>query len=130
MSALHRAIQLAVTTHSNQDDPPGEPYILHPMRVLLSLREQDFSDRTEFDAARCVAILHDAVERGRLTMKQLGRAKLPAKIVRAVTLLTHDKEKHSFAEYVIRLAPDRFARAVKLADLTDNAALTNVEIRP
>jgi len=119
-----------VTAHSNQDDPPGEPYILHPMRVLLSLDERDFRDRAEFDLTRCVAILHDAVERGRLTMKQLRRAKLPAKVVGAVKLLTHDKRRDSYAAYVTRLSRDRFARAVKLADLTDNAALANVEIRP
>jgi hypothetical protein len=43
--------------------------------------------------------------------------------------MTHDKEKLSYADYVIRLKPNRLARAVKLADLTDNAALAHVTFR-
>jgi len=122
-SHFHRAIRLAVRAHDGQDDPPGEPYILHPMRVMLSLPEEDHD-------MRCVAILHDAVERGRLNLSDLRREKLPASIVRGVQLMTHDKEKQSFTDYVIALKKDRLARAVKLADLTDNANLHNVTFRP
>lgn len=122
MSPLHRAIALAVKAHAGQDDPPGEPYILHPMRVMLSLPEED-------DDARAVAILHDAVERGRATLKDLRRARLPSKIIRAVELLTHDEKKATYAEYVVRLKPNRLARVVKLADLCDNANLRYVTFR-
>src|SRR5436305_1520600 len=73
-SHFHRAIRLAVRAHDGQDDPPGEPYILHPMRVMLSLPEADHD-------VRCVAILHDAVERGRLKLSDLRREKLPAKVI-------------------------------------------------
>src|SRR5262245_4318963 len=99
MSSLHRAIQLAVSAHANLDDPPGEPFILHPMRVMLSLPEHDHD-------VRCVAILHDAIERGRLTPAKLRRAKFSARILKSVALLTHDKKKASYAAYVIKLKPD------------------------
>src|SRR4051812_8543610 len=122
MSPLHRAIELAVRAHRGQDDPPGEPYILHPMRVMLALPEDDHD-------ARSVAILHDAVERGRLKVADLRRARLPTKIVHAVQLLTHDKQKATYAQYVIKLKPNRLARAVKLADLADNANLRYVTFR-
>ena len=41
MSNLHRAIELAVAAHAGQDDPPGEPYILHPMRVMKNMVSKD-----------------------------------------------------------------------------------------
>ena len=77
MPALHRAIELAVAAHAGQDDPPGEPYILHPMRVMLSLPDADHD-------VRCVGILHDAVERGTLTLKALRHEKFADAIIRAV----------------------------------------------
>ncbi|HTL29908.1 MAG TPA: hypothetical protein VL282_11835 [Tepidisphaeraceae bacterium] len=92
------------------------------MRVMLSLPEDDHD-------ARAVAILHDAVERGNTTLSRLRRAIIPARIIRGVELMTHDKSKASYAEYVVKLKPNRLARAVKLADLRDNANLHNVTFR-
>ncbi len=123
MPALHRAIELAVAAHAGQDDPPGEPYILHPMRVMLSLPDADHD-------VRCVGILHDAVERGTLTLKALRHEKFADAIIRAVELMTHDKKKESYAEYVVKLKPNRLARAVKIADLMDNANLKYVDVNP
>lgn len=120
MSPLHRAIQIAVEAHLGQDDPPGEPYILHPMRVMLSLPESDHD-------LRCVAILHDALERTKLPLAKLKEAKFDSAIIRSIGLLTHDKERVSYAEYVVALKPDRMARAVKLADLMDNSNLRYVD---
>jgi (p)ppGpp synthase/HD superfamily hydrolase len=123
MATLQRAIELAVKAHAAQEDE-GEPYILHPMRVMLSLG--DHADEDE----RIVAILHDAVERGELTFKELKDEGFSKRILRAIELLTHDKVKSSYADYVIELKPDALARIVKLADLRDNANLEHVSVRP
>lgn len=53
---------------------------------------------------------------------------MPPAVIRAVKLLTHDK-KVSYADYVIRLKPNPLARAVKIADLLDNADLRRVTFR-
>ena len=37
MPSLEDAIALAVETHRGQKDKAGEPYILHPLRVILRL---------------------------------------------------------------------------------------------
>ena len=50
---LEKAIKIAVEAHTGQVDKGGNPYILHPLRVMLSL------DREE---ERIVGILHDVVE--------------------------------------------------------------------
>ncbi len=120
MSDLQRAIELAVKAHRKQEDPPGEPYILHPMRVMLR-----FADRT----TQTAAILHDVVERAGISPKELRRAKFDKSIVRAIELLTHDKSKSTYADYVIALSKDPLAKAVKIADLLDNASLPNVTFR-
>src|SRR5215510_13911748 len=95
MATLQRAIELAVQAHKDQEDPPGEPYILHPMRVMLSLPEGDHP-------LRMVGILHDAVERGSLTLRRLRKERFAKEVVRGVELMTRTKNV-SYADYVVRL---------------------------
>lgn len=108
--------------HKDQEDPPGEPYILHPMRVMLSLPEDDHP-------LRMVGILHDAVERGSLTLRRLRKERFAKEVVRGIQLMTRTKDV-SYADYVVRLKKHRLARAVKIADLMDNSNLHYVEFRP
>ncbi|HVX83291.1 MAG TPA: GTP pyrophosphokinase [Phycisphaerae bacterium] len=124
---LQKAIDLAVKAHRHGEDPPGEPYILHPMRVLLAVSQADDAHQSEH--LRCVAILHDTLERTDLAEKDLRAAGMPRQVIQAVKLLTHD-EKTTYADYVIALKKDPLARAVKLADLMDNADLRHVTFRP
>src|SRR5258708_6858835 len=97
---LQRAIDLAIKAHQGGEDPPGEPYIVHPMRVLLSVSRAD--DAHQDEHLRCTAILHDAIERGSIGPKDIRRAGMPAAVIRAVKLLTHEKSV-SYADYVVRL---------------------------
>jgi (p)ppGpp synthase/HD superfamily hydrolase len=126
-SLLQKAIDLAVKAHGESEDPPGEPYIVHPMRVMLAVSQQDDAHQDEY--LRCVAILHDTLERGGLTAADLRAAGMPRPVVDAVKLLTH-KKGASYADYVIALRKDSLAVAVKLADLLDNADLRRVAFRP
>jgi (p)ppGpp synthase/HD superfamily hydrolase len=126
-SLLQKAIALAVLAHRNSEDPPGEPYIVHPMRVMLSVSQADDSHQKE--RLRCTAILHDTLERGKMAVRKLRAAGMPASVIRAVNLLTH-RPTDSYADYVVKLKPDPLARAVKIADLLDNADLRHVTFRP
>jgi (p)ppGpp synthase/HD superfamily hydrolase len=125
-SLLQVAIDLAVKAHRDAEDPPGEPYIVHPMRVLLAVSQAADADQDE--PLRCVAILHDTLERGGLSPADLRRAGMPPAVVRAVERLTH-RDGVSYADYVVGLKKDRLARAVKVADLLDNADLRRVAFR-
>jgi (p)ppGpp synthase/HD superfamily hydrolase len=126
-SLLQKAIDLAVKAHREGDDPPGEPYVAHVMRVMLAVSKQD--DAHQDEELRCVAMLHDTLERGHATVKELREAGMSGAVVKAVKLLTRDKTT-PYAEYVVRLSKDPLARAVKLADLMDNADLRRVTFRP
>ena len=50
---LEKAIKIAVEAHTGQVDKGGNPYILHPLRVMLSLNTEE---------ERIVGVLHDLVE--------------------------------------------------------------------
>ena len=97
------------------------------MRVMLKVSQTE--DAHQDEQLRCVAILHDTLERTDLKADDLKEAGMPKEVVQAVRLLTHDDET-SYSDYVIQLKPDRLARAVKLADLMDNADLRHVTFRP
>lgn len=127
LTLLARAIALAVKAHASADDPPGEPYILHPMRVLAAVSQGD--DGHQDEKLRCVAILHDVMERADVSEKDLRKAGMPAAVIRAVKLLTH-KKGTPYADYVIRLKPYPLAKTVKIADLLDNADLRRITFRP
>ncbi len=57
MPTLEDAIALAIEANRGQKDRVGEPYILHPLRVMFRLGW----DAPE--AARIAAVLHDVVEK-------------------------------------------------------------------
>jgi (p)ppGpp synthase/HD superfamily hydrolase len=53
MSTLERVIVIAAEGHAGVKDKGGAPYILHPLRMMLSLSSPD---------ERIVAVLHDVCE--------------------------------------------------------------------
>lgn len=62
MSTLERAIQIAAEAHAGQLDKAKQPYILHPLRVML---------RVQTESERIAAVLHDVVEDTPVTLQQL-----------------------------------------------------------
>jgi (p)ppGpp synthase/HD superfamily hydrolase len=107
---LNRAIILAVEAHAGQTDKAGEPYILHPLRVMLRL-----TDPTE----RIVAVLSDVIEDSHYTLSDLEEMGFPQDIVSALDALTRRPGEHYF-DYMKRLSLNLIATKVKLADLADN----------
>ncbi|CAM4093142.1 HD domain-containing protein [Corallococcus exiguus] len=110
MPTLEDAIALAVAAHQGQRDKAGQPYILHPMRVMLRLAS---------DAERTVAILHDVVEDTPYTLERLRGMGYPEDVLSALDCLTK-REGESYEAFIERLRPHPLARRVKLADLEDN----------
>lgn len=51
---VERAIMLATEKHSGQTDKLGEPYILHPLRVMLAVPADP--------ELRAIAVMHDLME--------------------------------------------------------------------
>lgn len=109
-AGLEDAIALAVQAHRGQTQLNGEPYIMHPLRLMTSLPDE---------AARMVAVLHDVVEDTPVTLDDLRTAGFTEEIVTAVDHLTR-REDESYEAFILRIKPHPLARRVKLADLRDN----------
>jgi len=116
MDILHSAIILATKAHSNQVDKIGEPYILHPIRVMLSCNSIE---------CKTVAILHDVLEDTDITvmdLKQLFK-EYPITIVQpiidAVVAITKIKNE-SYINYLAKVKNNYIATYVKKIDIKDN----------
>jgi len=116
MPTLEDAIALAVEAHRGQKDKVGEPYILHPSRVMFPLG---------WDApvaARMAAVLHDVVEDTKVKLPDLRKLGYSEEVLAAVELLSRRPED-SYEQFIERVLPNRVARMVKRADLEDNMEL-------
>jgi (p)ppGpp synthase/HD superfamily hydrolase len=111
MHVIEKALLFALRVHEGKQDRTGQPYILHPLHLMMQM---------ESDTERLAAILHDTVEDSTHTLDDVRALGVPADVVRAVELLTHDKENEPYLEYVRRLRADPVARRVKMADLRHN----------
>lgn len=111
MKLIERAIAVALEAHAGQVDRYDRPYILHPLALMTAV---------EGEPAQMAAALHDVVEDSAITLDDLRAEGFPAEVLEAVRLLTHDKERQSYEDYVRAIRPNRLARQVKLADLQHN----------
>jgi (p)ppGpp synthase/HD superfamily hydrolase len=110
MSLLEQAIRIALDAHAGAVDKAGQPYILHPLTLMLGMASDD---------ERITAVLHDVVEDSGVTLDDLATAGFSPRVLAALALLTHDKDE-PYLDYIAAIAADPLARAVKLADLRHN----------
>ena len=109
--SLERAIKIAKEAHQDQVNKAGEPYILHPMRVM---------DNVHSDDEKIVAILHDVVEKSPdWTLSRLSDEGFSTQIIEAVNALTRSKDEN-YEDFLLRASANPIGRVVKLADLEDN----------
>lgn len=114
---FEKAMSIAIKAHEGQKDKAGAPYLLHVLRVMLSLESMD---------EKIVALLHDVVEDSEMTLEGLEQKGFPKKILKAVELLTKT-EKKPYEDYIQEIKNNDLARAVKLADLKDNMNITRLK---
>lgn len=116
MSTIERAIEIAAAAHAGQVDKGGEPYILHPLKVML---------RMTTEQERIAAVLHDVIEETSVTIEQLRSEGFTDEVLRALTALTK-LSGESRLEAAKRAAIDPIARIVKLADNAENMDLSRI----
>ena len=117
MPTIGDAIKLAVDAHERQMDKGGQPYILHPLRLMLAVNSE---------SARIVALLHDVVEDNpTFTLEKLRLAGYPQDVLDALDCLTKRPGEH-YSDFIDRIKPNVLARKVKLADLRDNMDVTRL----
>ena len=107
---LDDAIALAVEAHRGVLDKSGQPYILHPLRVMF---------RCHGETERIVAVLHDVVEDTGRTFDDLRKLGFSEGVIAALDCVTK-REGENYELFVDRAAANPVARAVKIADIEDN----------
>lgn len=110
MSLVEKSLAIALDAYKGQVDKAGQPYILHPLRLMAKM---------ETEAEQVVALLHDVVEDSDYTPEDLVEAGIPERLVEAVLQLTKN-EGESYEHFVQRASSNDLARKVKIADIEDN----------
>jgi GTP diphosphokinase / guanosine-3',5'-bis(diphosphate) 3'-diphosphatase len=116
MPTLERAIAIAALAHTGQLDLAGEPYIVHPLRVMLRVGSMH---------ARMAAVLHDVVEDTPVTLEELAAEGFTPEVLRAVEALTK-RPGETRLQAAARAAADPIALTVKLADNAENSDLSRI----
>lgn len=113
---LSKAIVIATELHNGQVDRAKQPYILHPLRVMMNVSSVE---------AKILAVLHDVKEDCDITDDELVDRGIPLYLVEKLDLLTK-KEGEDYFNYILRAKSDELTREVKEADLDDNMDLSRL----
>ena len=113
-----KAMKIAFEVHKDQVDKSGLPYIYHPFHLAEQMKDE---------ITICTAFLHDAVEDGDITFKDLVKEGFPSDVIDALMLLTHEKSV-PYMDYIKKISGNPIAVAVKLADLKHNSDLTRLDV--
>lgn len=116
MSTLEKALEIALHAHNGKKDKADLPYILHPIRIMLKMNIKE---------EMIIAILHDVVEDSSITMNDLKLAGFNKSIISTLDLLSK-KKSQSYSNYIKKIASNKKATKIKIADLEDNLILQRI----
>ena len=119
MADLDEALNLVADHFRGIKDKSGSPYVLHCIRVMMSVDSID---------AKMVAVMHDLVEDTPMTLEQLREKGFSEEVINGVGLVTH-KEDVTYSDYIVAIKDNPLATEVKLADLKDNTTLSRILYR-
>jgi (p)ppGpp synthase/HD superfamily hydrolase len=99
-------------------DKGGNPYILHPLRIMISLTTED---------ERIVGVLHDVVEDcPEWTFERLQAEGFSERVLTALKSVTKGSNDNDYQAFVERAKSDPVGRMVKIADIKDNLDVTRI----
>jgi hypothetical protein len=114
---LESAIALAAMAHQGQVDKGGAPYILHPLRVMGHMQNNE---------ERIVAVLHDVIEDcPHYPLQMFWGMGHTAEVIKALDCLTRGRDE-PYEAFIARCKGNEIARQVKIHDLADNMNLSRI----
>lgn len=116
---LGKVLVLATNAHAGQFDRGGNPYILHPLKVMHYLKTDD-------EELQCMALLHDVIEDTNTTWKDLEAIGCTSRVISAVRVLTK-MPGQSYDEYKLEVFANPDAMRVKMADLRHNTDIRRLK---
>ncbi|MCF6344887.1 MAG: hypothetical protein L3J00_00280 [Thiomicrorhabdus sp.] len=117
MDNLDKAIELACKAHKGQVDKADQPYILHPLRLMLK-----FKNKQE----QVVAVLHDSIEDSDMTLEYLASCGFSQVTLDALDCLSKRKNE-DYEIFINRVLTNQLAIKIKIEDIKDNLDLTRIK---
>jgi (p)ppGpp synthase/HD superfamily hydrolase len=116
---LNKMLVLATNRHAGQFDRGGNPYILHPLKVMYYLKSND-------EELQCIALAHDLIEDTDTTYSELVEMGFTDRIVVGIMALTKvPGETHD--QYKARVKANKDAVLVKMCDLRHNTDIRRLK---
>jgi len=109
---LSKMLHIATNAHHRQFDRGGNPYILHPIKVMHYIKSED-------EELQCIALGHDVIEDTDVTYHDLREAGMTERIINGIRALTKVPGQ-TYDEYKEGVFANVDAMKVKLADLRHN----------
>ena len=116
---LAKMLVIATNAHAGQFDRGGNPYILHPLKVMHYLKSDD-------EELQCIALGHDVVEDTPVTFKDLRDAGISERVIDAIRILTK-MPGQTLEEYKELVFGSVDAMKVKLSDLRHNTDIRRLK---
>jgi (p)ppGpp synthase/HD superfamily hydrolase len=116
---LDKMLVIATNAHHGQFDKGGRPYILHPLRVMSYLKEDD-------EELQCIALGHDVIEDTKVTYKDLRDAGISERVINGIWRLTKQPGQ-TYDEYKEGVFSSIDAMKVKLCDLRHNTDIRRLK---
>lgn len=110
MATVAKAKKWAHLAFAGEKDKAGRPMIGHAARVAGYVNTPN---------EQIVAWLHDVVEDGHYGLEELAADGFSRNVIAAIDAITR-RDEESYEDYIDRVAANKLARTVKLADLFDN----------
>ena len=112
MPSLDTSISIAATRHEGQTYGDGDPYIFHPLSVMMRFETLDL---------QTVAVLHDVFEDTDMEFDELKALGYGDYIIDALRAITKEKGEDYFV-YLKRVMRNQISTIVKLADMSINTS--------
>lgn len=116
---LSKMLKIATDAHHGQFDRGGQPYILHPLKVMHYLKTDD-------EELMCMALGHDVIEDTSVTYKDLREAGLSERVIEGIRALTKQPGQ-TYDEYKQGVFANKDAMRVKMADLRHNTDIRRLK---
>lgn len=116
---LSKMLHIATNAHHGQFDRGGNPYILHPIKVMHYIKSSD-------EELQCIALGHDVIEDTAVTYRDLVDAGMTTRIIEGLRALTK-LPGQTYNEYKEGVFSNVDAMKVKLADLRHNTDIRRLK---
>lgn len=116
---IAKAISIAAKEFENKLDKGGEPYILHCLYVMNSVKNMS-------EDVRIAAVFHDIIEDTDVTFEQLKKLGFSDKSLFLIALLTHEKGV-TYDDYIRQISNHPEALLIKMADLEHNSSVLRLK---